>query len=203
MRGVESISVSGAVSEPVDVPFSDLASMRRRELTADFHCVAGWTAQHLKWSGVPFHAFYEEIVQSIALPGVTHVRLVGADGFRSVLPLADALEDGVTLADELDAQPLTRVQGGPVRLVCPSRYGYKSTKHLAAIELHTTEPRDDHLNGLINAGVRLVKAHPRGRVDLEERHRYLPSWAVRGFYFRVLHPAFRFLCAIGERRSRT
>ena len=198
---LRAISVSGAITRPLDIPLADLAAMYRIELVADFHCVAGWSVQGLHWAGVPMRTLYDTVIAPVAQPGVSHLRFLGIDGFRSVLPLADALEDDVLVADHLDGTALGGDHGGPVRLVCPSRYGYKSAKHLCGIELHTAEPAEDHADAILNIGLRVVKAHPRGRVALEERHRHLPAWSVRWVYFHVLHPLFRSLCRIGERRS--
>jgi len=32
------------------------------------------------------------------------------------------------------------------------------------------------------------RAHPRARVAAEERHRYLPTWAIRGIYRALIRP---------------
>lgn len=198
---LDAISIDGAVTRPLFIAIADLATLPRRDTVADFHCVAGWSVQGLRWGGVPFRELYDSQIAPVAKPGVTHVRFVGIDGFRSVLVLEDALEDDVLVADHFDGLPLAGHHGGPVRLVFPSRYGYKSTKHLSAVELHTSEPSEDHVNRVLNVGLTLLKAHPRGRVAAEERHRHLPSPSVRWIYFHVLHPVLRYLCKVGDRRS--
>src|SRR3712207_7252707 len=43
----------------------DLSALPRRELTADFHCVAGWSATGLTWEGVAFETFYREVVEPV------------------------------------------------------------------------------------------------------------------------------------------
>ena len=194
------ISVNGAVTRTVDIPIASLANMPRREMVADFHCVAGWSVQGLRWEGVPFRGLYEEMIEPVAAPGVSHLRFVGLDGFRSVLTLEDALHEDVMVADRLDGRPLTPYHGGPVRLVSPHQYGYKSTKHLSAIELHTKEPQGGHTDFATNLGLRFIEPHPRARVAAEERHRYLPAWSVRWIYHNMLHPVFAYLCARGEAR---
>jgi len=188
------IAVRGSVTRPLDVSLDSLAGMRRQEIVADFHCVAGWTARGLRWGGVPFRALYEELVQPVAPEGISHLRFIGKDGWRSVLLLEDALRDDVLLADHLDGEPLGAYHGGPIRLISPSQYGYKSTKYLTTIELHTEEPSEGgHPNVAMDVVLRLVKAHPRARVDLEERHRYLPPWAVGWVYSNVARPLFAFI----------
>jgi DMSO/TMAO reductase YedYZ molybdopterin-dependent catalytic subunit len=202
LSGLRALTVTGAVESEGEIPLADLAALPRRQMVADFHCVAGWSVQGLRWEGILFRDLYESVIAKRQTQApITHIRFVGIDGFQSVLAIDDALEDDVMVADHLDGEPLTGEHGGPVRLVCPSRYGYKSAKHLRTIELHTSEPAEGHADGTLNVGLRLVKPHPRARVAAEERHGRLPAWSVRWAYFHVLHPVFRFLCAIGDRRS--
>jgi DMSO/TMAO reductase YedYZ molybdopterin-dependent catalytic subunit len=184
------IRVEGAVAHRLDVPVSRLAELDRQTITADFHCVAGWTAQDLQWSGVAFRTFYETVILPEAEPdsGVSHIRFQGADGYRSSVTLEDALDADVLLADQLGGTALTGDHGSPVRLVSPKQYGYKSTKHLCLIELHTREPAEGHEKFARNFGLALVKGHPRARVWQEERHRYLPAWVVRGPYSKLVGP---------------
>ncbi len=184
------IQVAGAVTRPLEVPVSRLAELERRAIIADFHCVAGWTAQGLHWGGVAFRTFYESIIVPEAKPepGVSHILFQGADGYRSTLTLDDAFDNDVLLADQLGDAALDSDHGAPVRLVSPKQYGYKSTKHLCCIELHTREPADGHQRVVPRFLLTLVKPHPRARVSEEERHRYLPAWAVRGIYRKLIRP---------------
>lgn len=185
------IEIAGAVTELFAVPLPRLQDLPRRELTADFHCVAGWSATSLRWEGVPFAAFYRSIVEPSLDPGaaVTHVVFGGLDGYRSIATIADVLADDVLIAEHLDGRPLNGDHGAPVRLVSPSQYGFISTKHLCRIEVHTTEPAARyHPSPLTQLGLQLVKPHERARVWHEERHRYLPAWALRPLYRRLIPP---------------
>jgi DMSO/TMAO reductase YedYZ molybdopterin-dependent catalytic subunit len=197
--GADVISVTRGGATLAEVTHEQLRSMGRQEMTADFHCVAGWSVRGLRWSGVPLRVFYEAVVRPLSEERVTHLRFVCTDGFRSVLRLDDALEPDVMVADHVDGRPLGESHGGPVRLVCPTRYGYKSAKHLRRIELHGVEPSEGHENRALDTVLKLIKPHPTARVANEERHRYLPPQAVRTVYFRVLHPVFRYLSGLGDR----
>ncbi len=179
------------------MPLATLTTLPGREVTADFHCVAGWSATHLRWEGVAFETVYREVIEPAVLPGasVTHVSFGGLDGYRSVVLLGDALADDVLIAHRLDGRPLDSDHGAPARLVSPSQYGFISTKHLCRIELHTAEPKV----AAAPLADRLLAEHPRARVWKEERHRHLPAWSVRGFY-RLLIPPIRYLSARGSRR---
>ena len=158
-------------------------------MTADLHCVAGWSAIGLRWEGVAFADVYGEVVAPRLADAshVTHVVFEGLDGYRSVVRLEDALGDDVLLADRLDGRPLDGDHGAPVRLVSPRQYGFISTKHLCRIELHHAEPHVPlHPSRRIRRFLDLVKPHPRARVEREERHRYLPAALVRPLYRRLV-----------------
>ena len=159
---------------------ADLSSLPRRELVADFHCVAGWSATGLRWEGVPFSVIHERF---IAPHDPSHIVFAGLDGAWSFMELRDALADDVLIADRLDGAPLDGAHGAPARLVAPAHYGFVNTKHLCRIEPRDAEPAEGFgtATGYARAVLRAVwfKRHPRARVWEEERHRALPGWALR------------------------
>lgn len=176
------IEISGAVDEPIAVAVADLVTLPRREMTSDFHCVAGWSATNLRWEGVAFATVYQELIEPALLADATvsHAVFEGLDGYRSILMMEDALNDDVLIADCLNEQPLDGDHGAPVRLVSPSQYGFISTKHLCRIELHQSEPRMRyHRSRKIHLALQALKPHQRARVWHEERHRYIPPWIYR------------------------
>jgi DMSO/TMAO reductase YedYZ molybdopterin-dependent catalytic subunit len=194
------IELTGALAMPLSVSLAQLSSLERRELIADFHCVAGWSARGLRWEGVPFATFYSSLVEPSLRSSttITHVAFEGLDGFSSHMRLEDALADDVLIADRLNGSPLGPAHGAPVRLVAPNHYGFINVKHLARIEFCTKEPRGYGNPPLpANVGLRLLGYGrlPRARVWEEERHRFLPA--------RVIRLAGRFLIPpIGSLSSR-
>ncbi|MGQ0804512.1 MAG: molybdopterin-dependent oxidoreductase [Actinomycetota bacterium] len=173
------VGIVGAVARPAEAPLGDLQALPRQERTADFNCVTTWCVRGLRWSGVPFRSFYEDIVVPRCEPSadVRWLRVMGLDGYSARVALEDALGDDVLLADTLDGQPLTLIHGAPLRFVSPAQYAYKSVKHVARIELCVEQPAS-------TAG---AKEHPRARVALEERHSRFPAWLVRWPY-RLVAP---------------
>jgi DMSO/TMAO reductase YedYZ molybdopterin-dependent catalytic subunit len=188
------IELRGAVEEGIDLPLPKLATLPRREIDADFHCVAGWSATDLRWEGVSFETFYRAVIEPALQPGasVTHVVCRGLDGWESVLTIEDALADDVLIAENLNGRPLDGDHGAPVRLVSPRQYGYLSVKHLCGIAVLTAAPKR-------NEGI-VIRSHPRGRVWEEERHGLVPAWVVRRFYRALIAP-IRFLSARGAQRA--
>jgi len=155
-------------------PFADVAPL---SLTTDFHCVTTWTVCDQLWQGVRFRAFYEAHVapRIRADRPATWIVLRGQDGYRTALLLQDALADDVMLVDSLGGQPLSVEHGAPLRLIAPQQYGYKSMKHLKAIEFCHDQPT-------LKRGLMAWMDHPRARVAHEERGQVLPGWLLRYLY---------------------
>ena len=189
--GPSKIRISGALAHELEVPLARLRELPRRTLVADFHCVTGWSVEALRWDGVPFRAIYTEVIEPEAVPRpeISHLLFRGADGYRAVLRIEDALDEDVLLADALDGGPLPLRHGAPVRLLSPKQYAYKSTKHLCAIELHVAEPKDRYPQRWRRAVDGALAPHPRAQVREEERHRHLPAWSVRAPYRAMIRPA--------------
>lgn len=198
------LKIRGVVTEAFDVPLTALATLPRRELTADFHCVAGWSATNLRWEGVSFETVYRTFIEPALRPGtsVTHVVCGGLDGYRSVVTIEDVLADDVLIAERLNGRPLDSDHGAPCRLVSASQYGYVSTKHLCRIEVHAAEPKGTNRFRIRQLPLRLLSPHPRARVWEEERHRYLPPWSVRRVYRATIAP-FAYFSARGGQEAHT
>jgi DMSO/TMAO reductase YedYZ molybdopterin-dependent catalytic subunit len=179
------IEIRGAVTEPFDVPLTTLATLPRKKINADFHCVAGWSTTDLRWEGVAFETVYRTLVEPALPPKttVTHLLCCGLDGWRAVVSIEDALADDVLIADRLNGRPLEGDHGAPLRFVSPQQYGFINTKHLCRIEVHTAEPKGrTHESLMKSLPLRLLSPHPRARVWEEERHRHLPPWLLRRAY---------------------
>lgn len=176
------VTVGGAASRPAQFALSGLFEADQRvERRADLHCVTTWSSLDLVWSGIPFRTVHDGLLRTVGVArSARWVTFVGLDGYRACLRLDDALADDVLLADRLDGAPLTMDHGAPSRVVAPAQYAYKSVKHLCAIEY-----RRDY-----DPGTAGWWSHPRGRVALEERSRYLPGplWRV---VWRALLPRAR------------
>lgn len=186
------IEILGAIEQPLVLTATELGTLTRVTLRADFHCAAGWSHQALEWSGVRFKEVWEQLILPKARPTapIELIVLRCQDRYRTALPLADLLAADVLLADRLNGQPLTVEHGAPIRLVAPAHYGYKNAKHLNGLELRADEhgyrPR-----------VRLLD-HPRARVAREERGQFLPGWILRYAFRPFIEPIVRAIKAIGD-----
>jgi DMSO/TMAO reductase YedYZ molybdopterin-dependent catalytic subunit len=132
------LRVDGLVERPVTFSLAQLQALPRAEQTSTFHCVTGWTIDHVHWSGIRFHDLLAEVKP---LPQAHALRFVSAERpYEDSLTLAQALEPDAMLAFGMDHQPLTRPHGAPARVVIPEMYGYKGVKWLERIELVGKQP---------------------------------------------------------------
>lgn len=89
------------------------------------------------FKGIPL----ARILEDFDVPADTvKIRTYGADGFTSNIPLERITSPSngqlpAIIAFDLNAQPLTRLRGGPARLIIPEMWGYKNMKWLNRIDL--------------------------------------------------------------------
>ncbi len=128
----------GAVRKPTTLSWAQFCNLPQQERTSDFHCVTGWTRLDCHWAGVSFR----EIV-SLAMPEeeAKYVLAHAERGYTTNLPLVELMDDDVLLVLRLDGKPLPPIHGGPLRLVVPKRYAYKSAKWIRGIEFLEKEAR--------------------------------------------------------------
>jgi len=101
-------------------------------LTTDIHCVTKWSKFDTVWRGVKLKDLLDRAgIQSDA----THVMGHAEYGYTANLPLEDALLDESMVVWEYEGEPIEPIHGGPVRLLVPNLYFWKSPKWLRGIEL--------------------------------------------------------------------
>ncbi|WP_407319297.1 molybdopterin-dependent oxidoreductase [Isoptericola halotolerans] len=111
--------------------WSALQEMPAEDVTVDIHCVTRWSKHDTQWRGVPVDAFFVD-VETAADFVVAH----SSGGYTTNLPLDDLLDGRAWVAYEYEGEPLAPVHGGPVRLLVPHLYFWKSAKWLRALTLH-------------------------------------------------------------------
>ncbi len=106
-------------------------ALPRSEIIADFHCVTKFTVLGITWAGVPATEVLRAVPPS---ERATHVMIWADYGYGANLPLEAFGAPETLLTTHRDGRELTPEQGYPVRLVVPSRYGWKNVKWVRAIE---------------------------------------------------------------------
>lgn len=123
--------VFGLVEQEVELTWDQFTKLTWTTVTADFHCVTQWSSLDNTWEGVTFPD-----LMALAQPKL-EAKFVMAHcfgGYTTNLPLEVAMEEGL-LVHKQDGEPLGEGHGWPLRLIIPSRYGWKSAKWLNGIEL--------------------------------------------------------------------
>ncbi len=123
--------VWGAVAEPFELTWDELLALPRVQLTSDFHCVTTWSRFDNAWEGVHIR---EILQRAQPLPEAKFVTAHSFTGYTTNMPLADLDDDDVLIAFTHDGAPLEPDHGGPVRLIVPKLYAYKSAKWLNGLE---------------------------------------------------------------------
>jgi DMSO/TMAO reductase YedYZ molybdopterin-dependent catalytic subunit len=111
--------------------WEEFATLSRSEIIADFHCVTKFTVLGITWSGVAT----AEILRAVPpATDATHVMIWADYGYGANLPLEAFSAPDTMLATHRDGKVFSAEQGFPVRLVVPSRFGWKNVKWVRAIE---------------------------------------------------------------------
>jgi DMSO/TMAO reductase YedYZ molybdopterin-dependent catalytic subunit len=126
------LRVEGLVQAPVRLTLDEFMALPQVHLTSDIHCVTQWSRYDNRWQGVRARDLIE---MSRPKEEARFVSFTSYDGYTTNLPLAALLEDDVLFAHAWEGAPLTRQHGGPVRLVLPRLYFWKSPKWVTRVEL--------------------------------------------------------------------
>lgn len=125
-----SLSVGGAVEAPLKWSWDDFMAQPQVEFTSDIHCVTTWSRYDNTWKGVSARHL---LAQARPRASTEFVMFRSYDGYTTNVPLKYFNDDDVLLAHSWEGAPLTRDHGGPVRVVIPKLYFWKSAKWLRAI----------------------------------------------------------------------
>ncbi len=155
-----SLTIDGLVDHPFRLTWADFQSLPRVRVFADFHCVTRWSRLGNLWDGVAA----SEIARRAGLRSEARFAIARGsdDGWTTNLPLSDFLAADALFADLHDGRLLTPDHGGPVRLVVPHLYAWKSAKWVKSL----TFVADDAPGYWERLGY-----HDRGDPWVEERFR--------------------------------
>jgi DMSO/TMAO reductase YedYZ molybdopterin-dependent catalytic subunit len=125
-----SLTVGGAVENPLKWSWTDFLAQPQTELTTDIHCVTTWSRYDNAWKGVSARHL---LAQVRPRREAAFLMFRSYDGYTTNVPLDRFADDDVLLAHSWQGEPLSREHGGPVRVVIPKLYFWKSAKWLRAI----------------------------------------------------------------------
>ena len=123
--------VSGAVEHPFELTWSELLALPRQETLCDIHCVTRWSRYDNRFEGVPIRAILE---RARVKPEARYVLVNAEHGFTTNVPMEDFAREPNLLALKHNGEDLTPEHGGPVRLLIPHLYFWKSAKWVRGFE---------------------------------------------------------------------
>jgi len=146
--GEWNLTVDGLVDRPFTVGFDELIALPAATLTFDIHCVTKWSKFDTTWTGVRIR---DLLGRAGVQPDATHLIEHAEWGYTTNVPLADATTDDAIVAYAYEGAPIESEHGGPVRVVIPHRYFWKSAKWVRRLEVRAgDEPGFWERNGYHN-----------------------------------------------------
>jgi DMSO/TMAO reductase YedYZ molybdopterin-dependent catalytic subunit len=152
------ITVDGLVEQPQTWTWREAHALPGSTYFGDIHCVTSWSKLDTTFGGLGV----DELLAIVRpRPEAAYVMAHSSTGYTTNLPLADVTGGKAWLAWEYDGRPLPVEHGGPVRLLVPHLYFWKSAKWIARLELIAEDrPGFWEQNGY----------HDRGDPWLEQRY---------------------------------
>jgi DMSO/TMAO reductase YedYZ molybdopterin-dependent catalytic subunit len=142
--------IGGAVEHPLVWGWDSFQRQPQSRKTSDIHCVTSWSRYDNRWDGVATRDLLDIVMPK---PDAGFVVLHGYDGYTTNLTIEDFAAEDALLAHSWEGKPLSRDHGGPVRLIVPHLYFWKSAKWLRQIDFLTRDaPGFWEVNGYHNRG---------------------------------------------------
>lgn len=119
------------LATPKMFTWDDFMAMPQSHFTADFHCVTTWSKLDVQWTGVKVTDFMQQVEIE---PTAVHVMQHCYGGYTTNLAMEDFLREENFFAHTVFDEPLAADHGGPMRLVVPHLYAWKSAKWINGLE---------------------------------------------------------------------
>jgi DMSO/TMAO reductase YedYZ molybdopterin-dependent catalytic subunit len=125
------LEISGLVSKPGEYTLRDLRGLPRATQNTRHICVEGWDVIG-SFGGVRLG----DVLTLVGADLKARVlEIACADDYYESLDMATARHSQSLLCDEMYGRPLTRAHGAPLRLVLPTKLGYKQAKYIVGLRV--------------------------------------------------------------------
>jgi len=128
------LKVTGLVDGEHEFTLDQLRRLPVSQVDARLTSVSGWSVR-ATWEGV----LWRDLIAGLDIPPqADHATFTSAGGgYETTIALKDLDHPRVLLCWAVSGEPLEADYGGPVRMIVPHLYGYKSAKWLIEIEFTT------------------------------------------------------------------
>jgi len=124
------LKISGLVEKPIELTASEILRLPHVTQSSRMKCVQCWSSR-TTWGGFRFAELLERVKPTRAAKAI---RIDCADKWYEYMTLAEMANPSVLMATAMAGKPLTPSHGAPLRLLDPSKYGYKSAKLITSIQ---------------------------------------------------------------------
>ena len=144
------LKIFGLVEQERVISYQEFTALPMVKVFSDIHCVTTWSRLNNLWEGLSSN----EIKNIVNVDPQARFVIIHAFGrFTTNLTISDFFEPDVLLALKHDDQLMAADHGGPVRLVVPRLYFWKSAKWVTGLEFSAIDkPGFWESNGYHNHG---------------------------------------------------
>lgn len=130
------LDVYGAIDNPVFWDWREFMAQPQTRSVSDIHCVTTWSRYDNAWEGLSTRDLLAVVQPKVDAACVV---LHSYDGYDTNLTLDDFAAQDALLVHTWSGKPLDEEHGGPMRLVVPHLYFWKSAKWIQSIEFLTED----------------------------------------------------------------
>ena len=127
-----SLRLDGLVEKPRTWTWDEIHQLHRSTYEGDIHCVTTWSKLGTSFTGVSVDDLFAQVGVT---PEATHVVAWSVTGYTTNLPLEHVTGGKAWIVWEHEGKPLPPEHGGPVRMIVPHLYFWKSAKWIGGIRL--------------------------------------------------------------------
>ncbi|MBS0561426.1 MAG: sulfite oxidase-like oxidoreductase [Proteobacteria bacterium] len=126
------LDVDGMVRRPLSMTLDEFMALPQSDSVSDMHCVTQWSRYDNRWQGVSARTLLSMVEPK---DEARHVVFHSHDGYTTNVRLDQFDQPDVFLVHRWEGEPISRQHGGPVRVLIPRLYLWKSAKWVRRIEL--------------------------------------------------------------------
>jgi DMSO/TMAO reductase YedYZ molybdopterin-dependent catalytic subunit len=130
------LEVSGLVRKPGEYTLDDIRSLPRIVQNTQHICVEGWDVVG-NFGGARVSDFLARVGADEA---ARFLEVRCADDYYESLDMASIRHPQSLLCDEMYGRPLPRTHGAPLRLIMPTKLGYKQAKYIVGLRVSNVLP---------------------------------------------------------------
>ncbi|MDD2875752.1 MAG: molybdopterin-dependent oxidoreductase [Acidiphilium sp.] len=135
-RSAFHLVIDGAVDNPVILDWDALMALPQQDSVSDMHCVTTWSRYDNHWQGVSIATILDLVKPCEA---ASHVLFESHDNYTTNLRLGQFAAADCYLVHTWEGKPISRLHGGPLRVLVPRYYLWKSAKWVRRITFATTD----------------------------------------------------------------